>query len=46
LRYEINSGKYLLIAEDGNERVINKIGTFKPKFRKDFTGFSSANDRY
>jgi len=46
LRYEINSGKYLLVAQDGSERVINKIGTFNPKFRKDFSGFADAHDRY
>lgn len=42
----MNSGKYLLLAEDGSEREINKIGTFKPRFRKQFSGFATPQDRY
>lgn len=39
----MNSGKYLLLAEDGTERPINKIGTFQPRFRKNFSGFATPN---
>lgn len=42
----MHSGKYLLLAEDGTQRAINKIGTFNPKFRKNFSGFATPQDRY
>lgn len=42
----MNTGNYVLVSEDGSERTINKIGTFHPKFRKNFTGFASPQDRY
>lgn len=42
----MHSGKYLLLAEDGTEREINKIGTFNPKFRKHFSGFATPQERY
>ena len=42
----MQSGQYLLHTEDGTDKPISKIGTFKPKFRKNFTGFVYPKDRY
>ena len=42
----MHSGKYKMLTEDGAEHPIYKTGSFKPKFRKDFTGFASPKDRY
>ena len=41
--YDIDSGKYHLLSKDGTETVISKIGTFTPKFRKDFSGFATSH---
>jgi hypothetical protein len=45
VRFSLDIGKYILLTQDGNEHIINKIGTFTPKFRKYFTGFASAKNR-
>lgn len=36
----------MLLNNDGSEQIINKIGTFTPKFRNHFTGFASAKNRH
>lgn len=35
-----------MLLEDGSERAISKLGTFRPKFRPNFTGFVAPKDRY
>ena len=42
----MQTGNFLLLAEDGSETPISKIGTFRPKFRKNFTGFVTPKERY
>ena len=42
----MDSGKYLLLDEQGSASHINPNGTFRPKFRSDFSGFVNHKTRY
>ena len=42
----MDSGKYHLIDEQGTATRISPNGTFKPKFRANYSGFVNHKDRY
>lgn len=42
----MEKGKYYLLDEQGASTPINPNGTFKPKFRPNFSGFVDHKSRY
>ena len=42
----MDSGKYLLLDESGKATNINLNGTFRPKFRPNYSGFVGHKARY
>jgi hypothetical protein len=44
--FDIESGKYFLLDEQGSATRINPNGTFRPKFRPQYSGFVNHKTRY
>ena len=41
----MDSGKHFLLTQDGSEKTISKIGTFRPKFRNQVSGIATPKLR-